>query len=89
MIASAQICDGPAHPSHEQYAYNALYERQLPGEGELPMVDFLAALPPHVTVGVEVPLKSLADQGIPPLERARRALTATRRVLAEAEQRVQ
>ena len=85
LIGSAQICDGPLNPSFEQYVHNLLYERQIPGEGELPLADFLAALPPDIVLGVEVPLKSLAAKGIPPLERARRCVDATRRLLNQAE----
>ena len=81
LISSAQLCDGPAEPTDEQYAYNAIYERQLPGEGELPVIDFLRALPESVTVGLEVPLTSLAKQGISPQERAKRCLEAARRMI--------
>lgn len=84
LIASAQICDGPLRPTDEQYAYNAINERQIPGTGELPLVEFLAALPSHATIGVEVPLKSLADQGVPFKERARRCLEATRRLIEQS-----
>jgi sugar phosphate isomerase/epimerase len=59
LIGSAQVCDGPLKPMIAQYYYNALNERQIPGKGELPLVELLAALPSGVTVGIEVPLKSL------------------------------
>lgn len=85
LICSAQICDGPAQATHEQYVHNAINERQIPGEGELPLVEFLAALPPLATIGVEVPLTRLADRGVSHLERARRNLVATQRLLQEAD----
>jgi len=81
-IGLAQLCDGPRSPTFEQYAHNALCERQIPGTGELPVADFVAALPPHVVIGLEVPLGSLAAEGCTPLERARRLMDATREVLA-------
>jgi sugar phosphate isomerase/epimerase len=85
FIGSAQICDGLLQVSAEQYLYNALNERQIPGTGELPLVEFLAALPPGVPVGVEVPLKSLVDQGVTHHERARRCLEATRSLIEASE----
>ena len=85
LIGTAQICDGPLKPTMEQYGYNALNERGIPGTGDLPLVDFVAALPAHVTIGVEIPLKSLADQGVSHKERARRCLEATRQIIARAE----
>lgn len=67
----AQICDGPAQPTLERYQFIALFERQVPGEGELPVVEFLKALPEQAPIGVEVPLKMLAERGMTHLERAR------------------
>lgn len=67
----AQICDGPAHPTYEQYWHNAMFERQVPGEGDLPVVEFLKALPEQAPIGVEVPLKTLAERGMRHLDRAR------------------
>lgn len=84
-LASAQICDGPLRQTAEQYAYNILYERGLPGSGEIALADFVRVIPQNVPLGVEVPMKSLADRGITPLERARLALQATRSALAAAE----
>ncbi len=77
LILSAQLCDGPASPTDEQYFHNAVYERQIPGEGELPVEEFLRELPETVMVGIEVPLTSQAKQGIGPRERARNCLEAT------------
>jgi hypothetical protein len=79
------LCDGPAAPSFEQYAYNAFQERMVPGEGELPVAEFLTALPPHVIFGLEVPLRSMAEQGVGHLERAQLLMRATRAVMARAE----
>jgi sugar phosphate isomerase/epimerase len=53
--------------------------RLLPGEGELPLDALLDALPPDVAISVEAP--SARDASLPPDERARRALSATRAVL--------
>ena len=48
LIVCAQFCDGPQSPDDEQYYYNALYDRQVPGDGQLPVREFLRALPDHV-----------------------------------------
>lgn len=88
LIASAQICDGAVNPTDEQYLHACLYERQIPGQGELPLVEFIAALPPELVIGIEVPHKSLTDQGVPPKERARRVLAATQQLILEAEQAI-
>jgi sugar phosphate isomerase/epimerase len=83
-LVSAQLCDGPRQQTPEQYAYNVLYERVLPGRGEMPLVEFVRNLLADVPIGVEVPLRSLSDQGVSPLERARIALAAARGVLSAA-----
>jgi sugar phosphate isomerase/epimerase len=80
-VVSAQISDGPLGQSAEQYAYNVLYERGIPGTGQIPLVDFIGVLPPEVPIGLEVPMKSLSDKGVSPLDRARLAFTATRKTL--------
>ncbi|MEA3178204.1 MAG: hypothetical protein QOI59_1727 [Gammaproteobacteria bacterium] len=83
-LISAQLCDGPRRQTPEQYAYNVLYERELPGRGEMPLVEFVRNLLPDVPIGVEVPLRSLTDRGVSPLECARLALDASRQVMQAA-----
>ena len=56
----------------------------LPGDGEFPLREFVNALPPGVPIGVEVPMQSLKDRGVGPMERARLAVEAARRVIAQA-----
>ncbi len=83
LRGAAQLCAGPAaSPGLKQYYYEALFERGIPGEGELPLRAFLDVIPEHVIVSPEVPLKSLRDQGIPIRECARRAVEGTRRLQA-------
>ncbi len=81
-IGYAQICDGPPTIDEDLRAFEGFEERQIPGEGSFPLRDFLAALPAGVPLGVEVPLKSLREGGIGATERARRAVTATRHLMA-------
>lgn len=63
LIGYAQLCDVPRAAAHDDYGREASFERLVPGEGELPLADFVAALPPSVPVGVEVPNRAgvLAD----------------------------
>ncbi len=83
LIVCAQFCDGPRAPDTKQYRYNALYERQVPGDGQLPVREFLQALPDHTVIGLEVPLKTLTEQGMSARDRARMLLERTRTLLAE------
>jgi sugar phosphate isomerase/epimerase len=84
LVGGAQFCDGPFTMAPERQLYEAINERMIPGKGEFPLREFVAALPPDVPIGVEVPLKSLKDSGVVPLERARLAVEASRRIIAEA-----
>jgi sugar phosphate isomerase/epimerase len=81
MIRYAQICDGPLAIAPELEQDEGLLQRRIPGEGAFPLSDFAAALPPEVTIGVEVPLKDLRESGMGPLDRARLAVEASRRII--------
>ncbi len=84
LITAAQLCDSRAMLTDEDYMRDAFHQREIPGDGELPVVDFLKALPDHAAIGLEVPLKSLAEHGMSHLDRARLLLERTRALLAEA-----
>jgi sugar phosphate isomerase/epimerase len=85
VIGYVQLCDVPLVSRYSSYMEEALYERMVPGTGELPLLDILAALPPHVVLGLEVPQRSLAEAGIDPRERVARCVKATRNLLARLE----
>jgi len=86
LIGAAQICDGPvAYPGFDEYLYEALYERGIPGEGELPLVELLRIFPPDIIVSPEVPLRALRESGVPVQECARRAIEGSRKVAQMAE----
>jgi sugar phosphate isomerase/epimerase len=55
--------------------------RLFPGDGDLDLIGLLRALPRDLPLSVEVPMTGLA-RSVGAVERARRALLATRRVLA-------
>jgi sugar phosphate isomerase/epimerase len=84
VIGYVQLCDVPRVSRHSTYMEEALYERMVPGTGELPLLDVLAALPPHVVLGLEVPQRSLAEAGVGPFERVARCVAAARDLLARA-----
>jgi sugar phosphate isomerase/epimerase len=83
FIGGAQFCDGPLKAPEDQL-FEAISERMIPGQGEFPLREFVRALPPEVPIGVEVPLKSLKDKGVPARERARMVVDAARRIIEEA-----
>lgn len=84
VIGYAQLCDCPRVRTDMSYGDEAKYERMVPGEGELPLVDYLKALPPGVVIGLEVPQRSLAEAGVGPHERLGRCVAAARALLAQA-----
>lgn len=79
-----QFCDAPAviAPTMAEILAEAHAERLLPGEGELDLIALLRAVPPDIPLSIEVPTHRLA-RSVGATERARLALAATRRVLAQ------
>lgn len=86
LIQSVQLCDAPLVAPDDPYG-EAVENRILPGQGELPLVDILRAVEPGVLVDLEVPLGRLRDNGMPALERVRLTLEAANGVFAGAERR--
>jgi len=82
MIGYVQLCDVPLASRHATYMEEALHERLVPGTGELPLLDLLAALPRQVVLGLEVPQRSLVEAGVGPRERVARCVAAARGLLA-------
>jgi sugar phosphate isomerase/epimerase len=69
LIGYAQLCDAPWAPRFETYMEEAMYERMVPGAGELPLAEFVAALPEGIDISMEIPLRELALAGVGPHER--------------------
>lgn len=63
-IGYAQVCDVPLVSTFESYADEARYHRLAPGDGELPLRDFVAALPAETTVGFEAPMRTSVEQDV-------------------------
>ena len=85
LIGYVQLCDAPRTPSEPNYLKEATFERMVPGEGEMPLREYLDVLPRGLTISLEVPLRSLAEAGIGPEIRLRPCVEAARRLLAEVE----
>lgn len=84
LIGYVQLCDAPWAPRFDTYLEEALYERMPPGAGDLPLLEFVRLLPRDVTVSLEIPMRSLADQGVGPRERLAPCVGAARALLAAA-----
>jgi sugar phosphate isomerase/epimerase len=84
MIGYVQLCDAPWQPRFDTYMEEAFYERMVPGQGELPLVEFLRLIPSDVVVSLEIPMRSLAEQGLGPRERLAPCVAAARALLADA-----
>jgi sugar phosphate isomerase/epimerase len=84
-IGYAQLCDTTLEPQIDNYSEEALFERMVPGAGELPLHEIVAALPPDIVIELEVPQRSLALAGLSPVERLRPCVEAARRLLAQVE----
>jgi sugar phosphate isomerase/epimerase len=82
-IGYAQLNDTTLQPRLDNYLEEAMFERMVPGEGELPLLDILSVLPPDVILEIEVPRRSLALAGVSPIDRMRPCVDAARRLLSE------
>ncbi|WP_031342477.1 sugar phosphate isomerase/epimerase family protein [Novosphingobium lindaniclasticum] len=78
-ILYAQVCDGP-DTAPEDPAFEASCARLLAGEGTFDVAGFVAALPPHVPISVEIP----RDRGLalPRALRVTEAIESVRAALA-------
>ena len=64
LIPYVQLCDGilqPGEPDPEGIGRTAPETRCMPGEGVLPLVDILGAVPAGIPVSVEVPYEENAE----------------------------
>ena len=77
-----QLCDAPAaRPTDtETLLHQARAERLMPGDGGLDLRGILRAVPLDLPVSLEIPMRTLT-QTMPALERTRRMLAKTRRLL--------
>lgn len=83
VIGHVQLCDVPMPAQMDSYLEEALFERRVPGDGDLPLKEFLAHLPSSVPVGLEIPLRSEYEAGTPPEDSLRRCLRKARELTIE------
>lgn len=86
LIGYAQISDCKLGSSVEAYAQQAGADRLPPGEGDLPLADFIKALPKNYPLGLEIPMASAAQAGEGPRTRIQRCVDARRALLATIDQ---
>jgi sugar phosphate isomerase/epimerase len=86
IVSYVHLCDarGPI-PAADKLRDEARLGRYDLGEGDLPLGDFLAAMPADACLGVEIPCAR--DAGLPPIERGRIAGRAARDWLKRHEER--
>ncbi len=84
MVGSIQLSDAPAS-SELPMLHETMAQRQLPGEGDIPLVELLQLLRDGGCVApVSVEVLSEAMRELPPVEAAKRCADATWEVLAKA-----
>jgi sugar phosphate isomerase/epimerase len=78
LIGYAQICDAPMVSRGGTYMEEAMFARMIPGTGEFPLQAWVAALPPEVEIGIEVPRLDDLKAGISPHAHAAAAVEGAR-----------
>ncbi|MBB6255323.1 sugar phosphate isomerase/epimerase family protein [Nitrospirillum iridis] len=90
-LAYVHLCDAPARPeggdavSEDALAAEARQARSYPGQGGLPLADYLSAIPASLPLSLEAPAGAYAD--LPAAERVRIAGEVSRAFLAANPQR--
>ncbi len=83
LIGYVQLCDAPSEQRFASYMEEAMHERMVPGEGNLPIDEFVKLIPAGVPVSLEVPRRSLAELGVDPRKRIEPCLEAARAMLCK------
>jgi sugar phosphate isomerase/epimerase len=83
LIDYVQICDAPRVPAITSYFEESMFERMVPGEGELGLRDWLRVLPKDRVYALEVPQRSAALAGKNAHERLGACVAGLRKLFAE------
>ena len=86
-IGYVQLSDVPLTPVGVSYYEEALFNRMVPGRGELPLLEILAAVPRDRVISLEVPNRSQVYAGLSPHERLGPCVAAAESLLAELVER--
>jgi len=84
LLPYAQLCDAPSAPSDDGVGpliHEALEGRLLPGDGALPLGEFLESLPAGCPLSTEILSAELRQRFPDPVDRARAVWEATRAFL--------
>lgn len=79
-IGHIQLCDVPMPSPMANYLEEALFERRAPGDGDLPLEDFLKKIPAEVPIGLEIPIRSEQSAGLAAKATLQRCLAAAEAV---------
>lgn len=80
-IGYVQLCDVPISAPTDNYGEEARHDRLCPGEGDLPLAEFLRALPADVIIGLEVPMLAKARAGVSVRDALAPCVAAARQLL--------
>jgi sugar phosphate isomerase/epimerase len=80
LIGYAQLADAPLVSAYSTYLPEAMFDRMVPGTGEFPLRDFIAALPADCEIGLEVPRIADLKAGMSPRDHAASVVAAARRL---------
>src|SRR5262249_30702809 len=83
LIAYVQLSDAPRVGQLSNYQLEAMTERRIPGQGELPLLEILKVVPRDRVISLEVPMLSQAKAGVGPHERLRPAIAVLKIWLAQ------
>lgn len=78
LVGYAQLSDVPASAPFESYMDEAMFRRMIPGEGELPLREWIAALPLDCEIGLEVPQLARLQGGMSARDHAAEVVAAAR-----------
>lgn len=81
LLGCLQLCDA-ARDAPADLADEARYDRRYPGEGQLPLLELLQAVPADLPIGVEVPSRAHAAWSV--ADRAAKAARTARAVIERA-----
>ncbi len=78
LIGYCQLSDGRNAPPDADYMATAMFARDVPGEGQLPLRELIAVLPKDLTISLEVPRLDDLRGGMSPRDHAKRCVEAAR-----------
>jgi len=80
LIGHVQICDGLLELSPDLWLAEAGEHRLYAGEGEIPLVEIMRLVPPHLVVAAEIPRRRDRERGATPAMIARECWESSQRI---------